>query len=132
LYQIFVLSKRAPLNRVYQELLPEVQKTFFKRLNDKIEKNRELAALLIKEFFSRCDDLTLSFPYLLPILIERLNADNLEGTDYLEEFMKPQVNQKAQVVIDPPEKSEAVRRLLAEITTIIVSSTLFDCLRPYV
>mmetsp|Transcript_33001 Transcript_33001/g.50531 ORF Transcript_33001/g.50531 Transcript_33001/m.50531 type:complete len:188 (+) Transcript_33001:354-917(+) len=113
-------------------MLPEIQKTLFKRLNDKLEKNRELAALLIKEFFSRSDDLTLSIPYLLPIIIERLNADDLEGVDYLDEKMKPVANQKAQVMIDPPENSEAVRKLLAEIITIIVSTTLFDCLRPYV
>jgi len=127
-----VLAKNKPANKVYQEMLPEIQKTLFKRLNDKLEKNRELAALLIKEFFSRSDDLTLSIPYLLPIIIERLNADDLEGVDYLDEKMKPVANQKAQVMIDPPENSEAVRKLLAEIITIIVSTTLFDCLRPYV
>jgi hypothetical protein len=66
-----------------------VQKPLFKRLFDEIEKSRELACLLIKEFFSRVDDLTLSIPYLIPILIERLNAEDLEGIDYLEEKMKP-------------------------------------------
>ena len=30
------------------------------------------------------------------------------------------------------EKSEAVRVIIAEIMTIIVSTTLFDCMRPYV
>ena len=64
----------------------------FKRLSDKLEKNRELSALIIKEFFSRCDDLTLSIPYLFPIIVERLNADDLEGTDYLDEKMKPVAN----------------------------------------
>jgi len=77
-------------------LLPEVQKKLFRTLNDPVEKCRELAALIIKEFFSRCDDLTLSIPYLLPILVEKLNADDLEGTDYLEDKMKPAANQKAQ------------------------------------
>lgn len=42
-------------------------------------------------------------------MIERLDADDLEGVDYLEEKMKPMANQKAQVMLDPPEKSEAVR-----------------------
>ena len=56
---------------------------------DPLEKCRELNALIIKEFFSRCDDLTLSIPYLLPVLVERLNAEDLEGVDYLEEKMKP-------------------------------------------
>ena len=34
--------------------------------------------------------------------------------------------------MDPPEKSEAVRVQLAEIMTIILGNTLFDCLRPYI
>jgi hypothetical protein len=54
-------------------------------LGDKVEKSRELAALIIKEFFTRVDDLTLSIPYLMPIIIDRLNADDLEGIDSLPE-----------------------------------------------
>ena len=34
-------------------------------------------------------------------------------------------------MIDPPENSEQVRNCLAEIVTIMVSSTVFDCMRPY-
>jgi len=48
-----------------------------------------LAALLIKEFFSQCDDLTLAIPYLIPMLVDRLNADDLEGTDFIEDKLKP-------------------------------------------
>ena len=109
-----------------------MQKILFKSLTDKVEKNRELVAIIIKEFFTQCDDLTLSIPYLLPIIVERLNADDLEGIDYIEEKMRPTSNQKAQVISDPPEKSEAVRVQLAEIMTIILANTLFDCLRPYI
>jgi hypothetical protein len=58
-------------------------------LSDKVEKNRELAALIIKEFFTRVDDLTLSIPYLIPVIMDRLNADDLEGVDSLPEVMKP-------------------------------------------
>ena len=89
LYQIFVLARNKAPPKIYQELLPEIQKHLFKALTDKIEKNRELAALIIKEFYRKCDDLTLSIPYLLPVLIERLNADDLEGVDFLDEKMKP-------------------------------------------
>ena len=56
-----------------------------------MEKNRELAALIIKEFLSRSDDLTLSIPYLMPILIERLNAEDLEGVDGIADVMKPPI-----------------------------------------
>jgi len=64
----------------------------FKRLTDKMEKNRELAALIIKEFFSRSDDLTMSIPYLMPILVERLNAEDIEGIDGLPDVMTPPAN----------------------------------------
>ena len=86
------MAKQKALPKVYQELLPEMQKILFKALTDKVEKNRELVALIIKEFFIQCDDLTLSIPYLLPIIVERLNADDLEGIDYLDEKMKPTSN----------------------------------------
>jgi len=132
MYQVFVIAKVKAPNKMYQEILPHVQKMLFKRLYDKVEKNRELAALLIKEFFSKVDDLTLSIPYLLPVLIDRLSADDLEGIDSLPENMKPTLSQKAQVIKDPPESCEEVRITIAEIVTIIASSTIFECLRPYV
>ena len=91
LYQIFVQSKRKASNRVYQELLSSIQKPLFKRLSDKMEKCRELAALIIKEFFMRSDDLTLSIPYLIPVLVERLNAEDIEGIEGLSDAMKPPV-----------------------------------------
>jgi hypothetical protein len=46
------LSKQKALPKVYQEIFPEMQKIIFKALIDKVEKNRELAALIIKEFFT--------------------------------------------------------------------------------
>ncbi len=94
LYQIFVLSKSKPTIRVYGEVLPSIQKLLFKRFSDPIEKNRELACLIVKEFYSKVDDLTLSIPYLMPVLVDRLNAEDLEGIDYLPEEMKPSANQK--------------------------------------
>ena len=68
-----------------------IQKALFKRLSDKAEKCREIAALLIKEFFIRSDDITMSIPYIMPILMERLNADDIEGTEGLPDTMKPPI-----------------------------------------
>ena len=85
-----MIAKDKASPKIYQEILPHIQKLLFKRLYDKIEKNRELAALIIKEFFTKVDDLTLSIPYLLPVLMDRLNAEDLEGIDSLPEAMKPQ------------------------------------------
>ncbi len=97
-----------------------------------MEKNRELAALIIKEFFARSDDLTLSIPYFMPVLIERLNAEDLEGVDGLPEAIKPPVNTKPQIMSDLVETSEEVRLVLAEIVTVTVKQTVFDCLRAYI
>lgn len=74
----------------------------------------------------------MSIPYILPILVERLNAEDIEGTEGLPDVMKPPITQKPQVMVDPPESSEEVRVILAEIVTCIVSQTVFDCLRAYV
>jgi len=102
-----------------------------KRLSDKVEKNRELAILILKEFFSKVEDLTLAFPYLFPVLLERLNAVNIEGTDGLPEQMMPPTAQKAQTMTEIIEPSEEVRLQIAELMSIIVSSTIPECFRAY-
>jgi len=76
--------------------------------------------------------LTISIPYLMPILVERLNAEDLEGVEGLPDVMKPPVVQKPQVMTELVETSEEVRLVLAEIVTVIVSETVFDCLRAYI
>ena len=131
LYQVFVLTKNKPTTRIYGEVLPPIQKLLYKRISDSVEKNRELACLIVKEFYSKVDDLSLCIPYLIPIIKMRLNCEDLEGIDYLPEQMRPTANQKALVMIDPPETSESVRLLIAEIMTILVSSTVYDIMRPY-
>lgn len=47
--------------------------------------------MIIKEFFVRSDDLTMSIPYLMPVLVERLNAEDLEGIEGMPDVMKPPV-----------------------------------------
>jgi hypothetical protein len=91
-----------------------------------------LAALILREFFARVDDLTMSLPYTLPVFRDRLNADDLEGVDSLPDVMKPSAEQKALVMKDLPEDSEAVRVVLAEIMTILISATPWECLRAYI
>lgn len=97
-----------------------------------MEKNRELAGLIIMEFFRRSDDLTMSIPYLMPILIDRLNAEDLEGVEGMPDNVKPPIATKPQIMKELVEPSEEVRLILAEIVTIIVSQTVFDCLRAYI
>lgn len=52
--------------------------------------------------------------------------------DSLPTDIRPSQEQKALVMIDPPEPSEEVRVLLAEIMTLILTSTPWDCLRGYI
>ncbi len=54
-----------------------------------------------------------SLPYVLPVLVERLNADNLEGDEHLTEKERPTPSQKPLVVAAIVEPSEEVRLLLA-------------------
>jgi hypothetical protein len=75
---------------------------------------------------------TLCIPYLLPVLKERLNADDIEGLDSLPTEMRPTQEQKALVMVDPPETSEEVRVVIAEIMTLILTSTPWDCMRGYI
>lgn len=88
----------------------------------------------------RCDDITIAFPYLFPILIERLNAVDIEGVEHLPDALKPPPSQKPQVIIDPVEHSEEVstfnyflkvRILIAEMVSIMISSTIPECFRHY-
>jgi len=88
--------------------------------------------LIIKEMFTRVDDLAFSIPYLFPVLVDRLNASNIEGVDGMDEKTKPSVSQKPHIMVDPPESSEEVRVILAEIMTIVTHSTPWECMRPYV
>ena len=89
LYEVFVLAKTKASKKVYQEIMPQIQKPLFKRFSDKMEKNRELATLIVREFCTQCDDLTMSMPFLLPVIGNRLNADDLEGLDCLPKEMHP-------------------------------------------
>ena len=49
------------------------------------------------------------------MLVDRLNADDLEGLDPLPDFMKPRPEQRALVHTNMYEPSEEIRMLPAEI-----------------
>jgi hypothetical protein len=100
---------------------------FQKTLRQDLE-NRELAALFIKEFFTKVDDLTLRIPYLLPALIDLLNAEDLKEIVSLPEAMKLLSGQKANVMKDPPEPCVEVRATISEIVTIISSTDILESL----
>eukprot|EP01022_Parablepharisma_sp_SALTPOND_P004476 TRINITY_DN120366_c2_g1_i1.p1 TRINITY_DN120366_c2_g1~~TRINITY_DN120366_c2_g1_i1.p1 ORF type:complete len:897 (-),score=130.63 TRINITY_DN120366_c2_g1_i1:2894-5584(-) len=70
--------------------------------------------------------------YLYPILIERLGAEDLEGTAALPEIMRPPPSQKPMVVKAPPEDCEEIRLKMAELMRVLVSTTEESALRSYV
>jgi hypothetical protein len=67
----------------------ELIKPVLKRTSDKLEKCRELAYTLLMSMIDAYDDTTLIIPYLFPVLVKRLDAYDLEGTDSLPENMRP-------------------------------------------
>ena len=64
--------------------------------------------------------------------MDRLNAEDPEGVDYLPEVMKPRPEQRALQHAQLVEDCEEIRVVIAEIMTLLVSSTDWVCLRPYV
>lgn len=132
LYKMFVTQETKIEKRVMQHILMDVQKPLLKRFSDPVEKCRELAILIIKKFFEECDDLTVTFPYIFPVLVEKLGAVDLEGTDNLPDVMKPPPSQKPKIIISPPETSEEIRLMIAEVVTLMINSTIADCFRAYI
>lgn len=95
-----------------------------KRFSDDREKCREIAIKLYKELISRSEDVSPFLPYIFTVLVERLGAVDLEGTQSLPEQMKPNPSQKPQVLKCPPENSEEIRFLIAELVTVLVCTGL--------
>jgi len=120
LYEVLVATKPPLRSDVVQVVLVSLQKQLLKSVEDPVEKCRELSVNILKELYSRCEDLTSTFPFLFPILMDRLGAYDPEGTSHLPDILKPPKNQKPQVVVKPPEPSEEVRLLIAELVNIVV------------
>ena len=72
---------------------------------------------------SRSVDLSGVLNYLLPILVERLGAYDLEGIQGLPEQMKPVPSQKPQILLNPPEKSEEIRVCIIELSLALLSKS---------
>ena len=70
--------------------------------------------------------MTITFPYIFPVLVEKLGATNLDGTDGLPDAMKPPPSQKPKMISSPPEPSEEIRLEIAEVVTLIIKSTISD------
>jgi len=81
---------------------------------------------------TQSDDASLSMQYLYPILIERLGAEDLEGTAGLPEIMRPPPSQKPMVVKAPPEDCEEIRLRMSELMHVLVAITEESALRGYI
>ena len=67
----------------------------------------------------------------MPVLVERLGAFDLEGVENLPEVMRPQPSQKPQALKDPPEKSEEVRLIIAQLVSRLIEITQPQHFAPY-
>jgi hypothetical protein len=72
----------------------EMLKPVIKRLSDPLEKNRELAYSIINKMLVEYSDITLILPYFYKKCVERLDAYDLEGVDFVPEMMRPHPAQR--------------------------------------
>lgn len=108
---------------VIQQALDEVLKPLLKSAADSREKCRELALKIIKELLARCHDIVPFLPYVLTTVVDRLGAYDLEGIAEVPEVMRPNPSQKPQVLKSPPEASEEIRAIIAELVGELVNMT---------
>jgi len=110
---------------VSQQLMINFNKSILKCFSDPLEKIRETAIKFLKEskhlfylkikinyeilrLISRCEDMAPFLPYIISILVERVNCHDLEGIKNLPEVMRPPPSQKPQMLIKLIETSEEV------------------------
>jgi len=98
-------------------------KPLLKRVKDKSEKCRELSVRILRSLVENTSDLASMLPYVFPILVMRLGAEDIEGVAHLPEVMRPAPEQKPTEIARPCEESEEVRLELAH----FVSSLLRRC-----
>ena len=71
-------------------ILDETFKILFKKLEDGLEKCRELSIQILTQLFEHCEEINENLlSYLFPVIIKRLNAADLEGIEHLPEQMRP-------------------------------------------
>lgn len=121
---------------IIQELLEELLKPLIKLVCDEKEQCRDLSIniLTLYEIFSflnECIDPAGSLSYLFPIIVDRLGAYDLEGIQNLPEQLKPVPSQKPQILKNPPEKSEEIRKNLASLTLAVIEKSTPQLLFGY-
>ena len=77
---------------------------------------------MLDSLLARSVDVTEFLAYLFPVLVERLNATDLEGIQNLPEVMRPTPSQKPHTVQHLPEASEEVRLALAELMAALLAA----------
>ncbi|EGR31275.1 protein kinase domain protein [Ichthyophthirius multifiliis] len=110
---------------VSYQIMIKFHKQLLKCFSEKSEKVREYAIKILSEQFfcfqiqifinklinrliSKCDDMKPFLPYILSIITERTNCQDLEGIQNLPEVMRPPPGQKPKILIKLVEESEEV------------------------
>lgn len=96
-------------------------KPLLKRLKDKSEKCRELAAKILRALIMNVSELSFMLPYVFPTLVARLGSEDLDGVAHLPEAMRPNPEQKPVELSRPVEESEEVRLELARFVAALLS-----------
>ena len=129
LYEIFVTHSFQFQQNILCQTLLSIHKQLFMGLFDSNDKCKELVLEILIELFKKAGDFTLTLDHLIPILVDKLGAKNIEGTEHLPEDVKPSPSQAPHLVKNPPEKSEEVRKKIANLVNVIVTLTPTESLR---
>lgn len=81
---------------------------------------------------SRCVEPDEFLAYIFPVMVDRLDAYDIDGIDNLPEVMRPNPSQRPQIVKNPKEMSEEIRILLAKFITELVIKASPKSFVPYI
>jgi hypothetical protein len=102
---------------VFDAAIDVLLKPLLKRFADASERNREIACKIVMVLMEGVTDseISQSLPYLVPVLVSRLQCEDIDGVSHLPEVARPKPEQRPSLHY-AIETSEEVRLCLAHVT----------------
>lgn len=115
----------------FQEISREFLKNVLVSCSDHSEVVREYSIKIVMEMMIRAEEVDGVLPYVMSVLVERLNCRDLEGIKSLPEAMRPPPGQKPHVVIKLVETSEEVRLAICKLLEKIIGLVDINLVRRF-
>ncbi|EAS03936.2 kinase domain protein (macronuclear) [Tetrahymena thermophila SB210] len=132
IYEKLSESQFAISGMVSQQIMVKFNKQLLQCFSDRAEKIREYSIKIISELLSKCDDMQPFLPYVISIVCERVNCQDLEGILNVPEVMRPPPGQKPKMLIKLVEESEELRQELCKLMHVIVTCSNSNMLYNHV